>query len=110
MSARRAVRLHVVTAPDPRGPEGLDALRRGITEALDVGAGDIRVDLRDAHVIDGACLAVILRAASSMPTGRSLTVAASADIARSFAEWRLDTVFDVVDVATDQVASSTGRE
>ena len=108
--ADSARKPEVVVASAPLGPEGLDTLRTGLLSALESGSEEVVVDMAAASGIDGACLSVLLKAAQELPSGRRLSVLASAGIARSFAEWRIDAVIGVVEDTSTASVDSPGKE
>lgn len=110
MSARRKESGHTIVAPQPLGPDGLESLKHGLTAALDSGKGSVAVDMSEAPGIDGACLSAILWTARTLPAERPLSVILSPDLARSFAEWRIDTVIGIVESAPEPAVDSPGKE
>ncbi len=110
VSARRKDSCHTIVAAEPLGLEGLDSLKSGLTQALDAGRGEIIIDMSEAAGIDGACLSTILWAARTLPAERPLSVIVGPDLARSFAEWRVDTVIGIVESESDPAAQPPGRE
>ncbi len=108
--AKKTPQPEKVIASEPLGPEGLEALRGALVVALEASAEEIVVDMAHAPGIDGACLAVLLKTAQGLPPERRFSVLASPGIARSFAEWRIDTVIGVVEDVSNMPVDSSGKE
>ena len=105
MSPRRKDDTQTIVAHEPLGPDGLEHLRGALTEALDAGKGALVVDMAHAPGIDGACLSALLSTVRTLPENRRLSVIVSPELARSFAEWRIDTVLAVVESAAGPASS-----
>ncbi len=108
--AKSAPQPERIVVAEPLGYEGLEVLRSGLLEVLESGVGEVVVDMTEASGIDGACLSVLLKAAQELPAERRLSVLASPGIARSFAEWRVDTVIGVVEDSSTSPVDSPGKE
>jgi anti-anti-sigma regulatory factor len=87
---RREGSALVIQAPEPVGDDTAGALKRLLLEELPRQSSDVVVDLLDARVIDGACLATLLAAAATLPSTARLTVVARPSILEALREWRLD--------------------
>lgn len=87
---RREGATLVIEVPEPVGDDTAGALKRLFLDELPRQSSDVLVDLGDARVIDGACLAAVLAATDMLSSSARLTVVARPSIVEALRAWRLD--------------------